>query len=623
MPRAADAPNLLPGPLTFRLTRPLRILLTDPGKPSGPKCPPPRIGLALSGGGFRAALFHLGVIRRLEELGVMKHVQTISAVSGGAIIAAYYAVEMEKRLRKRADELSDDTSIDAVRLNIFDDIATCFFRGLDHNMRSRALVFMPFYHPVLFIKALFCPSFSRSDIMQQEYDEWFYRKATLDHLPSVTWSSPKGMSDAHPRTGPKVILNTTSLLNGERRSFAREPVVGLRELHRVNRNVIPISRVVGASSGVPGVFPPTVVNGDQLVDGGVSDNQGTDALIEEFTCQDRNQAGNTQDGRADVLLVSDASGQMEPVHRVRTRAFPVLNRTASILQFQLRKKTIRYLRCWENEDSTSKREFAFVHLLLNLKDRERSTPGDEKTQDYRDRSGHDGQIPRVPTEYIAPLSKIRTDLDQFNFIERECLMYHGYTLIDAQIRKHCCALKNWIECNSGQGGWPAYRRPPLFCERPEDHTDVEPCAGESRRRRRVQEVLRLGAKSLFLVRSVRRHWNEVWTCRTVAACLLLAVTIGMAACVLYRAITHLLCEITGWCDGTGAMPIWMGDYILIRGLVGAGLLVLVPYFVLWATFEDMREMVKEWDARDYRDLTSKDPRTNWCLRRSPGERDGS
>ena len=45
------------------------------------------IGLALSGGGFRAAIFHLGIIRRLEELGIMKDVDVISAVSGGSIIA--------------------------------------------------------------------------------------------------------------------------------------------------------------------------------------------------------------------------------------------------------------------------------------------------------------------------------------------------------------------------------------------------------------------------------------------------------------------------------------------------------------------------------------------------------
>lgn len=61
----------------------------------------PRIGLALSGGGFRASIFHLGVIRRLEELGIMPHVNVISSVSGGSIIAAYYVCEMENRLRSK------------------------------------------------------------------------------------------------------------------------------------------------------------------------------------------------------------------------------------------------------------------------------------------------------------------------------------------------------------------------------------------------------------------------------------------------------------------------------------------------------------------------------------------
>ena len=45
------------------------------------------VGLCLSGGGYRAALFHLGALRRLDELGVLAQVRTISAVSGGAIIA--------------------------------------------------------------------------------------------------------------------------------------------------------------------------------------------------------------------------------------------------------------------------------------------------------------------------------------------------------------------------------------------------------------------------------------------------------------------------------------------------------------------------------------------------------
>ena len=609
---------------------PLRILMPDKSRTPDANCPPPRIGLALSGGGFRAALFHLGVIRRLEELGVMKHVQTISAVSGGAIIAAYYAVEMEKRLRKRADDLSDSASIDAARLGIFEEIAKCFFRGLDHNMRSRALVFMPFYHPLLFIKALFRRDFSRSDIMQREYDEWFYQKATLDHLPSVTWSTPKEMSDAHPRTGPKVILHTTSLLDGERRSFAREPVVGLCELHRVNRNVIPISKVVGASSGVPGVFPPTVIYGDRLVDGGVSDNQGTDALIEEFCGQEGNPAKDKPHRRAEVLLVSDASGQMEPVHRVRRRTLSVLTRASSVLQFQLRKKTVGHLQAWEDKDTASKREFAFVHLLLNLKDREKASQNGQETQGRTNGSGHNGPVPRVPTEYIAPLSKIRTDLDQFNPIERECLMYHGYTLMDAQIRKYCDALKCWIESNSGNRGWPAYRKPALFREGPQDRKEVEPCAGEGRRRRRVQEVLRLGRESFFLVRSVRRHWSKrrVFCAATMSP--LLAVITVTAVYALYRAfsvvggVAQRLCELTGSCDATSAKPIWMEICILIGDLVGAGIpAVVLLYVVLFATFEGMRDLAKRWDAQDYLDLTSKDPCVHWCSDLPLEEGDGS
>ncbi len=51
----------------------------------------PRIALCPSGGGFRAALFHLGVLRRLHETGVLDQISTISSVSGGSIVAAFVA----------------------------------------------------------------------------------------------------------------------------------------------------------------------------------------------------------------------------------------------------------------------------------------------------------------------------------------------------------------------------------------------------------------------------------------------------------------------------------------------------------------------------------------------------
>ncbi|MFN7971264.1 MAG: patatin-like phospholipase family protein [Acidobacteriota bacterium] len=49
------------------------------------------IGLCLSGGGFRAALFHLGAMRRLNEVGLLRDVRTISSVSGGSVASALLA----------------------------------------------------------------------------------------------------------------------------------------------------------------------------------------------------------------------------------------------------------------------------------------------------------------------------------------------------------------------------------------------------------------------------------------------------------------------------------------------------------------------------------------------------
>jgi predicted acylesterase/phospholipase RssA len=49
------------------------------------------IGLALSGGGFRATAFHLGVLKRLRELGLLDRITYLSGVSGGSIAAAHWA----------------------------------------------------------------------------------------------------------------------------------------------------------------------------------------------------------------------------------------------------------------------------------------------------------------------------------------------------------------------------------------------------------------------------------------------------------------------------------------------------------------------------------------------------
>src|SRR5579864_5094293 len=58
--------------------------------PSAQKIPN-SVGLSLSGGGFRATLFHLGAIRRLNEFGILPRLTTVSSVSGGSILNGFLA----------------------------------------------------------------------------------------------------------------------------------------------------------------------------------------------------------------------------------------------------------------------------------------------------------------------------------------------------------------------------------------------------------------------------------------------------------------------------------------------------------------------------------------------------
>ena len=55
-----------------------------------------RLGLALSGGGFRAVLYHLGLVRFLRDAGILSRVTHISAVSGGSIIGAHLVLNWDR-----------------------------------------------------------------------------------------------------------------------------------------------------------------------------------------------------------------------------------------------------------------------------------------------------------------------------------------------------------------------------------------------------------------------------------------------------------------------------------------------------------------------------------------------
>src|SRR5689334_14065819 len=61
--------------------------------------------LCVSGGGFRAALFHLGALRRLNETGLLSKLTTISSVSGGSVVSGLLA-KVWSELAKDRDPVS-------------------------------------------------------------------------------------------------------------------------------------------------------------------------------------------------------------------------------------------------------------------------------------------------------------------------------------------------------------------------------------------------------------------------------------------------------------------------------------------------------------------------------------
>ena len=69
------------------------------------------VALALSGGGYRAALFHLGATQRLNELGVLHQIDTITSVSGGSIFAAHLATRIQWPLQAPLSAAEWETTV--------------------------------------------------------------------------------------------------------------------------------------------------------------------------------------------------------------------------------------------------------------------------------------------------------------------------------------------------------------------------------------------------------------------------------------------------------------------------------------------------------------------------------
>ncbi|WP_455206906.1 patatin-like phospholipase family protein [Kaarinaea lacus] len=91
----------------------------------------PKLGLALAGGGFRATLFHLGVLRRLAELDLLRYVEVLSTVSGGSIIGALYVLHLKHALTEKAQLTSSDY------VEILKQVEQTLVKGVQKNLRTR------------------------------------------------------------------------------------------------------------------------------------------------------------------------------------------------------------------------------------------------------------------------------------------------------------------------------------------------------------------------------------------------------------------------------------------------------------------------------------------------------
>src|SRR5262245_12553167 len=133
----------------------------QPGPPNEVQKPPEAgTGLCLSGGGYRAMVFHIGVLWRLYEAGMLKNVKRISSVSGGSITAGVLALKWRKLSFNPAQ----------LKIDFVPEVVT--------PLRGLAAETIDFDSVVL---GVFLPG-SISDRIASAYDEHLFHGATLQDM---------------------------------------------------------------------------------------------------------------------------------------------------------------------------------------------------------------------------------------------------------------------------------------------------------------------------------------------------------------------------------------------------------------------------------------------------------
>jgi predicted acylesterase/phospholipase RssA len=422
-----------------------------------------KIGLALSGGGFRASLFHIGVLARLAELGVLRRVEVISCVSGGSIVGAHYYLKVQQLIETTPDEQITDADY----LRIVKELEAEFLSGIQRNIRARVATSFSAN-----LKMIFKPGYSRTLRLGELYEEELYSKVAdrpaserrrerymheLVISPDLgggrRWENfkPKFHNWRRTAKAPILVINAAALNTGHNWQFTatymgespasiHTEIDSVYRLRRKSYTDEPDSRerpqrvrlghAVAASSCVPVLFEPVVLkdlyerkSGDSpeeisvgLVDGGVCDNQGVASLLEQ-DCT--------------VLLVSDGSGQMEAVGSPGTESLLVALRSNNILQARIR--GTQYNELDARLGASLLRGLMFVHLKKDLDNSPvdwRGCPAQLKVEPVG--ANDDMTSYGVARDVQQRLAQIRTDLDTFCDIEACALEASAYRMTEAE-----------------------------------------------------------------------------------------------------------------------------------------------------------------------------------------------
>ena len=364
--------------------------IVDPNKPQGAASPvrqtpsdtkpklKPGIGLCLSGGGYRAMVFHVGMLWRLNETGYLMKVDRISSVSGGSITAGVLALHWNK-LKADPKEFA----------NFVADVRKMASQTIDIGS---------------VLEGVFGPG-TVSNKIQDAYDKTLFHGATLQDLPDDP---------------PRFVINATSVQSAVLWRFSK-PFMADWRVGQVKNPRIPLAAAVAASSAFPPVLSPATLDLKKygcvfepnsgadlqkdpytstavLTDGGVYDNMGLETVWKEY----------------ETVLVSDAGGHIAPEedpHRDWARhAFRILD----IIDNQ-----VRALRTRQVVDAfKAGRPGAYWGIRTNIADYGIATPLN------------------CPLEKTLALAEIATRLKAMDDTQQEQLINWGYAVCDAALRKY-------------------------------------------------------------------------------------------------------------------------------------------------------------------------------------------